>query len=103
MKKTILGNAGNVEIEVVENRMRKTDRGVEGSAKVRMGGKTIEMEGRWDDPYMVCDLPDADDKPAEIDERVKVDGIDQVCDGENSILFEVEDVDVETIANEIAE
>lgn len=99
-----------IEIEVQESTMRKTDRGVEGRARVRMpDGRTVEMSGRWEDPYKACQMPGYEETGAIIYEDVQIDGKYQV-QGENSIQIPyvradgVEDViEIETIAGAIAE
>lgn len=95
---------GGVRMEVVRSDMRRTERGVEGSATVRLpDGRTVEMEGKWEDPYKACDMPGYEENPADIAERVRIDGVAQPCEDENSVRIDEYDITAEEIAEAAAE
>lgn len=68
-------------IEILENMIRTTPMGVQGAAKIRMpDGRTIELEGTWDNPWK-----GTDERPAVLEEKVTIDGVVQEPEDENGV------------------
>lgn len=93
-------------IEVVESTVRKTERGIEGGAKIRLpSGRKLEFRGKWDSCDKMCDMPGyGDTLLPEVDETVTISG-KKVPGDEEGESYYVEEVDetIEGIAEEIAE